>query len=632
MLAALRSLTRSPIAIVVIIAPIVAAFVFVGINNAVIGGGNAVSLVGPERVTARDLQRVYSRELTARQRETPGYTREQAEAEGLGDAILGLLINQAALDAKASALGLAVSDEHLSERIREFQAFASPFTGEFDASTYQQVLRDNQLNVTQFENDLRGDIRRQQFLTATAAGLTPPLTFARTREAFRSEQRTVRALLIPPALAADPGEPTDEALQTLIDESPQFFQVPETRRFTLVRAAVEDFTADIDIPEEDLRAQYDIQLANGQLADPPTRTFQLLTVADQAQGEELAAALRAGAIPADAAAERGLERPVSFDAAQAFQVPDPAISDAVFASQAGDVRVVEGRLGWRVITVSAAEDPVVPTFEQMREALQFDFARSEAEGLLFEALSRFEEARSNGETLEGAAAAAGLFAERFGDTTRDGIALEGGALATLQATPGILRTVFELPEGFASDLNETETGGYFFARVDAITPQRVPPLADVRERAEAIWSLRAADDALGAIAEDALARAQAGEDLADIAAEIGAPAVVEQATLGRADTAGPFNASLVGAAFATAPDSVFAARAGDGRTRAVAVVTEVTRPALDAPSGEVAEALVAEMESDLLEALQGALLAEYPVRTDPQLRDLALGRTQPATP
>jgi len=629
MLSALRSIVRSPIAVVLIIGPIVAAFALFGINDIFTGSGNAVALVGPERVSTRDLAQAYQTQLTAIQRQNPGFTREDADAQGLGEQVLDRLIGEAALDAKANALGLSVSDEHLAETIQNIEAFASPFSGEFDASTYRQVLAENRFTVAQFERSMREDLRRQQLVIAAVSGLNPPSTLASAREAYAREQRTVRALLLPPALAGEPAQPADEDLQTLIDENPRLFQIPETRRFTLVRASVDDFIRDVSVPEEDLRTLYEIQLENGELADPPTRTFRLFAAPDAETAEDLAAALRNGAPAQQAVAERGLEAPVPFDAVQSFQVPDAAVAEAVFSMQAGDVRAVEGRLGWRVISVSAAEDPETPTFEAVRESLRQEIAGSEAEGLLFDALSRFEEARADGATLEAAAGQAGLFAERFNAVTRQGQSLEGGPLATLRETPEILSTVFELPEGFAGDLAETEAGGYFFARVDAIEPERVPPLEDVRDRAEAVWAVRSTDEALESIAADALARVEGGESLDAIAADIGAPARVEQATLGRSDTAGPFTQRLVGAAFGAAPDQPFLARAGDGTTRAIAVVTDVQRPAPGAVSADTREALVEEMQNDLFLTMREALLTEYPARTDAQLRDLALGRTQP---
>ncbi len=631
MLNSLRSLAKSPIALVLIIAPIVAAFALFGISDIFTGSGNAVALVGPERVTTRDLNIAYERELTRLQQQNPGFTREQADEAGLGERVLDRLVTEAALDAKSEALGLSVSDAHLAETIESIDAFAGAFSGEFDPQTYRSVLAQNQLTPTLYESSLRKELRRQQYIVAALGGIAAPDVALRARQAFANETRTVRALLLTPELAGDPGEPTDEALQTLIDENPQFFEVPETRRFTLVRARPEDLAADVEVDEADLRALYEDRLARGELADPATRSFLLIAAPGQAEAEAAAEAIRAGSSPEQAAAAQGLAEPAEFNAVQAFQVPDAAVAEAVFDMSAGETRAVEGRLGWRVVSVREAVDPPTPAFEAVQAELQQELARDEAEARVFDALSAFEEARAGGQTLEAAAEAAGLFAERFDRTAANGAGLDGRPLATLRQQRAVLDSVFELPAGFPSDLIELDGGGYFVARVDEIVPASVPPLEDVRERATAIWEVRNRDAALEAVVADALARAEAGEDLDAIAADLGSGARVEQASLTRDETAGPFSRSLVGAAFAAQPETPFAARAGDGRVRAVAVVSQISRSRA-LPRPEEREALQAEYQNDLAAALQAALLEEYEPSVDTRLRDLALGRTQPDAP
>lgn len=631
MLNSLRSLAKSPIALVLIIAPIVAAFALFGISDIFTGSGNAVALVGTERVTTRDLNLAYERELNRLQQQNPRFTREQADESGIGERVLDRLVTEAALDAKSEALGLAVSDAHLAETIEGIDAFAGAFSGEFDPQTYRSVLAQNQLTPTLYESSLRDELRRQQYIVAALGGLATPDIALRARQAFANETRTVRALLLPPDLAGELGQPTDEALQTLIDENPQFFQVPETRRFTLVRARPEDLAADVDVAEEDLRALYDDKLARGELADPATRSFLLIAAPDEAAAVAAAEAIRAGTPAAEAAAAQGLAEPAMFEAVQAFQVPDAGVAEAVFDMSAGETRAVDGRLGWRVVSVSEAVDPPTPAFEAVRPELQEELARDEAEARVFDALSAFEEARANGETLEAAAASAGLFAERFDRAAANGSDLDGRPLATLRQQPSVLESVFELPAGFPSDLIELEGGGYFVARVDEIVPSEVPPLEAVRERAEAIWEVRTRDAALEAVVADALARAEGGEDLDAIAADLGSGARVEQASLTRDETAGPFSRSLVAAAFAAGRDTPFTARAGDGRLRAVAVVSQISQ-ARALPRPEELEALEAEYQNDLAAALQSALLEEYEPSVDARLRDLALGRTRPDAP
>lgn len=186
--------------------------------------------------------------------------------------------------------------------------------------------------------------------------------------------------------------------------------------------------------------------------------------------------------------------------------------------------------------------------------------------------------------------------------------------------------------GFAGDVTGFGEGGYFVLRVDGIETPRLPEVDEVRDQATAFYMLRTMDDALGAIADTALARALAGEDLDAIAASVGESARVETTTVGRQETAGPFTAGLVNTAFNAEPGDPFLSRAGDQRTRALAVVTEVTAPEADAVQAEQREAVSTELSDDIAAALERAVLASYEIRTDPRLVDQALGRTDPAAP
>jgi peptidyl-prolyl cis-trans isomerase D len=102
------------------------------------------------------------------------------------------------------------------------------------------------------------------------------------------------------------------------------------------------------------------------------------------------------------------------------------------------------------------------------------------------------------------------------------------------------------------------------------------------------------------------------------------------AVLGRGETAGPFNQQFSAAAFSASENEPFQARAGDQRTRAIALVTEIIAPSGDPVAPERQAAISGELSDDLAAALESAVLASYEIRRDPLLIDQALGRADPA--
>ena len=634
MLRFIRALARNPIVGGFIVALLIAAFALFGVTDVFTGGGNAAVLVGPERVTVQELGRAYERRIAQIQRENPRFTREQADEFGLGEQVVQQMTASAAVDAKTGELNLSLSDERLFEAVRSIEAFQNPFSGDFDPQTYAALLRDNgyagapQVAQRRFEADLRKELTRGQYIDAILGGVAAPDLLARMRRASEEERRTVRALLIPPSLAGDVGEPSDEDLAAFIDENAQIFERPERRRFTLVRVSPELYERDVDVSEADLRELYEFRLENGELTEPPTRSLTQWPAPDQTAAQAAAERIAAGEDAAQVGADLGLGEAVALEDVEAFEVPDQQIADAAFALPQGAVEAVEGRLGWRVVRIDAADDPVAPSFEEQRSALVEELAGDQAEGMMLDALAVFEEARGAGATLEEAARQAGIPAEQFDWLSAEGASVNGQQAFTLRETPEILEAVFSLPEGFAGDLTNYGENGYFVARVDAVDPSRLPEVEEVRGQASAFWRLRQVDDQLQDLVDDALARAEAGESLDAIAADLDG-ARVEAATLGREETAGPFNRQLVSQAFGAAQGAPFAGRAGDQRTRAVAIVDEIIAPAERPVSPERRAALSEELENDLSAALQNALLTGYEVRQDQRLIDLALGRIDP---
>lgn len=626
MLTLIRNLARSPIAVLVIIVPVIAAFALFGITDIFTGTGNAVATVGNERVTAQDVGRTMQREMRRIQRENPRMTQQEADAAGLGDSIISTLVAQAAISAQANELGLVATDRQVADLIQSAPAFQSLFNNRFDRATYVEFLRQEGWSEAGFERQLRSDLRRQQFIDASLSGATPPAFFEALRARFDAERRTIRALLIPPSLAGDVDEPDDAALQAFIEENAPFFTLPEQRRITLVRLSPQLVANDIELDEDELRELYDMRLETGALSDPALRTFSQWVAPDEETASALATRISAGETPATAARDMGLGDPIRIENAEIFAIPDQQVAAAAFEMTTGEARAVQGRLGWRAVYVESAADPEVPSFEAIADELRTELAGETAEFRVLDALAEFEEARGRGATLEEAASAAGIPVERFDFITEEGFELTGAPLMSLLREEEILRYAFQTQDGFDTELVRMGEDGYFALRVDQVLESALADLELVREQASAFWRIRQIDDRLQDYVNTALEAIAGGATLDQAAAQIPG-ARVEESTLSRTQTAGPFNEGLVAAAFRAPLNQPFEARAGDQRTRAVAVVTQIDPGAATATTQQ-RQAVVEGLQNDVVAALERGLLDQYDVRINAALRDAALGRTE----
>lgn len=626
MLASLRRVIRSPIMLIIIIGPLIVGFAIFGVSDVFVRTGDAVAVVGPERVTQLEFRRAYDQRLRMEQRENPTLTSETARAQGLADQVLDELIIAARIRALADELNLAVSDEQVAEEIIGYQFFLDPVTGRHDNQAYLSYLNDLRMTPAQFEAEIAETMVRSQVIEALFAGIRTPEAYGDVLGRFSNERRSFRAIVIPPQAAGDIGEPDDAALQRAIDENPQFFTVPERRGFTLVRFRVADFTANVSVDESDIRDQYDYEIETGQAGEPATRSFTQLRFDDAAAAEAAAARLNAGESATAIATDLGVDAPFSQTERQAYQVPDAALADALFAMDEGQAAAVETRLGWFVVRVDAAREATVPDYEERRVEIRDMMARAEAENVMYDAMGAYESALSGGASIEEAAEEAGVPYEVFAPIDTQNQRENGQYAFSFFEQAEIVEAVFEQTRGVESELEPYGEGDYFAVRVETVEPSRVRDLEEARDDATTVWRLQTVDERLDALVEDAVARARAGESLESIAASIDG-ARVESATLTRGETAAPFGTNAVSAAFFIEEGDVEDARASDNRSRLVMVLDEIETD-VDSDEGTAAElrALLAQqVQGDLDRTLAAALANRYPARIDTTLRDQALG-------
>ena len=644
MLSNFRSFAQSPLALVIIVLLVLAfAISLPGAGGIFTGSGDAVVVVGPERVSQRELATAFDREVARLQEQDPSITRALARQEGLASQVLQQQITLATFAARAQDLGLEASDATIVRDVADIPAFRNPVTDRFDRDTMVAALRRSGMTEDQFARDIESDILRSQLLGTLASFSGIPDQIAATRYLVAEEQRRVTGLVIDASTADEIADPTDEELQAFIEETPgangePLFTRPEFRAITLVRFRIEDFIRDVAIDEATLRETYDYEVETNRLGTPALRSFAQLTTSDQATAEDAAARLANGETPAAVASALGLDAPLVQDSVQLFEVPDSQLGETVFAMAEGEAQAVEGRFSWSAVLVTLAEDATVPSFEEERERLQADAATAQATDNMYEAIAAFESARADGASLEAAAEQTGTPLEMYPplalnsideDLQFDGERYQGLA-------PEILPAAFDQIEGFATNLETYNETDFYTLRVDSIIPSRPFELEEVREQAEARWRSIQVDTQLQARAEDALAQLEAGDDMEIVSLTTGGR--TETSTLKRGQTAGAFTRNAVSAAFSIEPGSYDMLQVGEGRYVVFTVNEIIPGEIASAPAADldgIATDIAGELGNDVIFATREFLLRDYGITDesiDQRLYSLAIGETDSSTP
>lgn len=625
MLAGLRNAAKSKWAAPIIIF-LALSFAVWGVNDMFRGGPkDAVAVVGPEKISASEYREEFDRRVQTISRQNDGgFTAEDAKNAGLDRQILGQMITMATLDAQTGEFDLGASDQALLKEIHGIEAFRDPVIGDFSRDQYRASLAGLRMTERQFEQQIRGDIVRQQLIGAIRAGESAPQSFSDRRQAFAGETRRADVLALAPSLAGDIGEPTDSGLQDIIDSNEAAFTVPERRAITVAWLDPASFEQTVDVSEEDLNDLYEYR--KDSLSEPASRSYVQIQYGGEEQASAAAARLNQGETAQAVADDTGAELIEDADAAK-IDVVDGTIADALFAMSPDDsAKVVEGRFGWSVIDVIAATDANTPSLDDVRGELRSELAKDRATENMYDAIGVLEDSRGAGAPLESAAAEAGIPAMSYLPLSQRGRGPHAENYARIAAAPQILQLAFQMQEGETSALEDIDNQGFALIRVDRVEPSEVLPLEDAREPAEQVWRATKLQEKLKEIADSAVERVKGGEKLSAIAADIGAGASVESVSVKRSETAGNAGPRLIGALFEAAPGDVVTESAAQGG-EAVAVLREIsvdqTAPA------PAAEEMASEVSDDLLIQYQAALQRMYDVKTYPDQIAFALGDDVP---
>ena len=448
-------------------------------------GPHGVADVAGRDISPREVSRALDNVLN--QQRAQGRTITQAEAieQGVHRRILESLIEQHAVRAYAEKLGIHASLQQIAESIRQMPATHGGISGTFDRATYVQLLQRFQYSEPEFEDEQRGFIETDMFGRAVTDGVRAPSSFGKLALAFSSEQRVVSVAEAPMALAGNVPNPDAQQLQAFYEDSREQLRVPAFRAVTLVYARQEDFIARVNVPEAQLRQEFENRRAA--LNQPEKRTFVRIAAQTEQQARDAATRMARGEAPDAVARALSLQMVRSQDETR-DHVADPLVAQAVFAMASGaPPRAVPAQLTpFVAIKLESITPAVTAVYEHERDAIREAIARDQASDLLNTAEQGFEEARAGGATVVDAARQHGLAVVVVPAVEEHGLTPQGQPAEAFVDQPELLRTAFATNEGEASDFTPAGDADVIVA-VDRITPATVRPLAEVRAQLTQAW-------------------------------------------------------------------------------------------------------------------------------------------------
>jgi peptidyl-prolyl cis-trans isomerase D len=447
--------------------------------------------------------------------------------------VLDILIDERVRKLAAEVEGLAVSDALVVKTIQSVPEFQDG-SGNFNQERYLYGLQMRQPPQTpaEFEQFVRDRLLESMLTTGVAQS-----NFVTQAEIDRliklmGERRDVSLVMVP-APAADTAEVSAAEIQKWYADHPKDYRAPESVNIEYVELNGASLPPPAPPTEEALRRRYEEEkkrfLAEEQRlishiqVNLPAGADAAAQKAAEAKAKQLAA--QAKAPGADFAAlaransddlgSKGMGGELGWLSKGA--IPG-AFDEAAFKLKAGEIsEPVKGDGGWHVIWVREVKAGQQQPFEQVRDAL----LREETETARERAFNDFSAklvdlVYKNPTSLEGPAKAMNLPVQKLGPVTRDAASNTG-----IAANPAVIRAAFtesRMQDNTVSDPVDIGQDHSVLIRVLSHQPERPQPLEQVREKVIAAIRADRTEKAAEKEAQALVARLQAGETLAAVAA------------------------------------------------------------------------------------------------------------------
>ena len=467
-----------------------------------------IGTVGDKHIDVGEYARQLSQEIRAVEAQT-GETLPFSRAQeiGLDQAVLGRLISERALDHEAAVLGLSIGDEALRDQIVEISAFQG-ISGSFDREAYTFALERTGTSEAEFETRLREETARTLLQGAMISGVVMPTMYVSTLLDYIGETRDFTwARLASADLNAPLETATDEQLQTYFEENTANFMLPETKRLTYVQLSPDALIESIDVPEKDLRAEFDARV--NQYNTPERRLVERLVYLDEEEANRAAAALEVSGTTFETLVdERGLAL-ADIDLGDVDRLSLDAAGEAVFAAEVGDVvGPLDTDLGPALFRVNGVLPAQVTTFEDAESDLQEILATDRARRFVSTQAQDFDDLLAGGATLE----------ELADETEMEIGSLDwfdgnGNGIGAYIAFADAARAVTD--EDFPQ-IGNLEDGGVFALRLDEVLPVRAPEFEQAREKIVASWENNQVETRLNEQAATLVPQLESGADFAGL--------------------------------------------------------------------------------------------------------------------
>lgn len=505
------------IAVKIILGLIILSFIFAGIGNYLISGGNnAAAKVGGVEISRGEFEQAYQNERNRMQAQAGDYfsnlLADPAYVSLFRKSVLDNMINDVLIEQYAQSLGLRVSDNQVRQAIVAMPEFQS--AGRFDQEIYQATLRRANFTPEGFAEYLRRTLVRNQLMSALQSSEFTLDGEIDAQSRLIAQTRAIRTITLPTASFAQSVELTDDEIEQYYQQNDERYTRPEQMKVSYIEFSAQQLKEAITISDEQAQEFYQTHQDKYTSAAQRKVSHILIQGEDEQTAQAILDELHNGADFAALAKEKSQDIGSSEDGGNLGWIErgtmDAAFEDAAFAlQQVGETsELVKSEFGYHIIKLDELKPSVVKPFEQVVAEIKAELQDQQAIDQFYQLQTELEKvAFESPDSLDDAAKVVSAQIQRTDFVSVDD-------MPELLRSPFVIQAL-QSPEvkddGLNSEAIEVSPEHLVVVRVEESRPEIILPLAEVRESIVAKLSQLKGEQQALTLATQLVEGLQAGE-------------------------------------------------------------------------------------------------------------------------
>ncbi|MEK8029608.1 SurA N-terminal domain-containing protein [Ideonella sp. DXS29W] len=474
------------------------SFVFFGIqgySSFTDASNAAVAKVGGGEIKQSELDQAHKEQVMRMQQQMPNVDTKMFDTPEMKSRTLDSLVRERVLRTAVVKENLLISNDRLERLFKTDPQFASIRMP--DGRINRDFLSARGMTVEGFEQQLRDDLAKRQVLEGVSSSVLPGQAAVGSAASALLEQREVQVQAFFARELEKTLNPTDAELEAYYKDHQSQFRSQEEARIEYVVLDLDALKKQVVLGEDDLKAYYKNNLQRYSTPEERHAAHILINAPESmAAAEREKAKAKAEALLAEArknpAGFAELAKKNSDDKGSAANGGDldffgrgamvKPFEDAAFSMKPGEIsNLVESEFGYHIIKLLEARGGEAKPFEAVRQQIVDEQSKPKAQELYAASAEQFTNmVYEQSDSLQPVIDKLKLV-KAEATVQRNP---KPGATGPL-ASPKLLEKVFStdaVQNKRNTDAVETGTNQLVSARVIEHKPERVLPLAEVRER------------------------------------------------------------------------------------------------------------------------------------------------------